>query len=101
MRPIRRIICCCSSGIGSSMMVEMNLQRALANLQIKGVTTGHTSLSEISELEADLFVTGKDLAEQMRKYPRVIVLTRLISLKELTEKLRTAFAQESDTFFIE
>lgn len=82
-------------------MVEMNLQRALANLQIKGVTTGHASLSEISELEADLFVTGKDLVEQMRKYPRVIVLTRLISLKELTEKLRTAFAQESDTFFIE
>ncbi len=101
MRPIRRIVCCCSSGIGSSLMVEMNLQRALANLQIKGVTTGHTSLSEISEYDADLFVTGKDLAEQMRNYPRVIVLTRLISLKELTEKLRTAFAQESDTFFID
>ena len=101
MKPIRRIVCCCSSGIGSSLMVEMNLQRALNNLQIKGVTTGHTSLSMISEEEADLFVTGKDLAPQMRKYPRVIVLTRLISLKELTDKLRTAFAQESETFFIE
>jgi PTS system ascorbate-specific IIB component len=82
-------------------MVEMNLQRALANLQIRGVTTGHTSLSEISAEEADLFVTGKDLAPLMIKYPRVIVLTKLISLRELTEKLRTAFAQESDTFFIE
>lgn len=101
MRPIRRIVCCCSSGIGSSIMVEMNLQRALDNLQIKGVTTGHTSLSEISKEEADIFVTGKDLAPQMREYPRVIVLTKLISLKELTEKLRTAFAQESDSFFIE
>ena len=101
MRPIRKIVCCCSSGIASSLMVEMNLQRALDHLQIKGVATGHTSLSEISEDEADLFVTGKDLAPQMRKYPRVIVLTRLISQKELTEKLRTAFAQESDTFFIE
>lgn len=101
MRPIRRIVCCCSSGIGSSIMVEMNLQRALANLQVKGVTTGHTSLSEISEEEADIFVTGKDLAPQMREYPRVIVLTKLISLKELTEKLRTAFTLESDTFFIE
>ena len=57
--------------------------------------------SEISKEEADIFVTGKDLAPQMREYPRVIVLTKLISLKELTEKLRTAFAQESDTFFIE
>ena len=101
MRPIRRIVCCCSSGIGSSLMVEMDLQRALANQQIKGVTTGRASLAEIGEYDADLFVTGKDLAEQMRKYPRVIVLTRLISLKELTEKLRTAFAQESDTFFID
>ena len=101
MRPIRRIVCCCSSGIGSSIMVEMNLQRALANLQIKGVTTGHTSLSEISKVDADIFVTGKDLAPQLENYPRVIVLTKLISLKEMTEKLRKAFAQESDTFFIE
>lgn len=101
MRAIRRIVCCCSSGIGSSLMVEMNLRRALADLQITGVTTGHTSLSEIRAEDADLFVTGIDLAPQMRKYPRVIVLTKLISLKELTEKLRRALATKTDEFFIE
>ena len=101
MRAIRRIVCCCSNGIGSSLMVEMNLKRALADLQIMGVTTGHTSLSEISADEADLFVTGKDLAPLMKEYPRVIVLTKLISLKELTEKLRRAFESETEEFFIE
>ena len=101
MRAIRRIVCCCSSGIGSSLMVEMNLKRALADLQITWVTTGHTSLSEISAEEADLFVTGKDLAPLMKEYPRVIVLTKLISLKELTEKLRRAFESETEEFFIE
>ena len=101
MRAIRRIVCCCSSGIGSSLMVEMNLKRALADQQITRVTTGHTSLSEISAEEADLFVTGKDLAPLMKKYPRVIVLTKLISLKELTEKLRRAFESETEEFFIE
>ena len=101
MRPIRKIVCCCSSGIGSSVMVEMNLQRALANLQIRGVTTSHTSLSEIGAEEADLFVTGKDLAPLMKKYPRVIVLSKILSLEELATKLRAAFEQETESFVIE
>jgi PTS system ascorbate-specific IIB component len=33
MRPIRRIVCCCGQGLGSSMMVEMNIQKALKKLE--------------------------------------------------------------------
>lgn len=101
MKEIRKVMCCCGQGLGSSMMVEMNIQKALKALGKNGVAAGHTSLSEINPGAADLFVVGRDLAPQLKSFPRVIVLKKIMSMAELTEKLEKAFAEESDTFFIE
>jgi PTS system ascorbate-specific IIB component len=101
MAEIRKVMCCCGQGLGSSMMVEMNIQKALKKLGKEGVASGHTSLSEINPDAADLFVVGRDLAPQLKKFPRVIVLKKIMSVAELTEKLERAFAETADTFFIE
>lgn len=101
MATIRKVMCCCGQGLGSSMMVEMNIEKAFKNLGIEGVSAGHTSLSEVSPASADLFVVGKDIAPQLQDYPRVVVLKKILSMKELTEKLEKAFAQEADEFHIE
>lgn len=101
MAKISSVMCCCGSGLGSSMMVQMNIEKALKNLGIDGVTAGHTSLSEISPASADLFVVGKDIAPQLKDYPRVIVLQKIMSMQELTGKLEKAFQEESDEFHIE
>ena len=101
MKEIRKVMCCCGQGLGSSMMVEMNIQKALKALGKNGVAAGHTSLSEINPGAADRFVVGRDLAPQLKSFPRVIVLKKIMSMAELTEKLEKAFAEESDTFFIE
>ena len=45
MAKIRKIMCCCGSGLGSSLMVQMNIEKALKNLGIEGVEADHTSLS--------------------------------------------------------
>ncbi|MBO4219091.1 MAG: PTS ascorbate transporter subunit IIB, partial [Erysipelotrichaceae bacterium] len=37
MAKINKIMCCCGSGLGSSLMVQMNIQKALKNLGIEGV----------------------------------------------------------------
>ena len=100
MAKISSIMSCCGSGLGSSMMVQMNIEKALKNMGISGVTAGHTSLSEISPKSADLFVVGKDIYPQLKDYPRVICLQKIMSMKELTEKLEQAFAKEEDTFHI-
>lgn len=101
MAKINSVMCCCGSGLGSSMMVQMNIEKALKNLGIEGVSAGHTSLSEISPATADLFVVGKDIAPQLKDYPRVVVLQKIMSMQELTEKLEKAFQEEGDTFHIE
>ena len=100
MAKISSIMCCCGSGLGSSMMVQMNIEKALKKMGISGVTAGHTSLSEISPKSADLFVVGKDIYPQLKDCPRVICLQKIMSMKELTEKLEQAFAKEEDTFHI-
>ena len=84
-------MCCCGSGLGSSMLVRMNVEAVLKNIGVTGVTVEHTSISDVSENSADLFVVGKDLANVLKSYPRVVVLDNLMNKKELEEKLRKEF----------
>ena len=44
MAQIKSVMCCCGSGLGSSMMVQMNIEKALKNMKITGVSAGHTSI---------------------------------------------------------
>ncbi|MCF0106292.1 MAG: PTS ascorbate transporter subunit IIB [Holdemanella sp.] len=82
------------------MMVQMNIEKALKNMGITGVTAAHTSLSEVNPKAADLFVVGKDIYPQVKNYPRVICLKKIMSMKELTDKLQIAFSTEADEFQI-
>lgn len=88
---IRKIMCCCGSGLGSSMLVRMNVETVLKTMGVTGVTVEHTSISDVSENSADLFVVGKDLANVLKSYPRVVVLDNLMNKKELETKLREEF----------
>ena len=101
MTEIRKVMCCCGQGLGSSMMVEMNIQKALKKLGKTNVTVGHTSLSEVNPGAADLFVVGRDIATQLKSYPRVVVLNKIMSMVELTEKLEQAFKVEGDEIHIQ
>lgn len=88
---IRSIMCCCGQGLGSSMIVGMNVEKALKNLGIKGVSVSHTALSEVTENSADLFIVGADLAPQMVNYKNKIVLNQLMDMNEMETKLKEAF----------
>ena len=91
---IRSIMCCCGQGLGSSMIVSMNVEKALKNLGITGVSVDHTSLNEISPDFADLFVVGFALAHQMTAYPNKIVLNQLMDMNEITTKLKEVFDKQ-------
>ena len=67
---IRSIMCCCGQGLGSSMIVSMNVEKALKKLGVSGVKVEHTAIGEVTEGSADLFVIGADLAPQMTSYKK-------------------------------
>ena len=91
MKRTRMISCCCSNGLGSSMIVSMNVRNVLNSMGLTDFTVRHIPLSDASASPDDLFVVGLDIAPQLRSFRRVIVLHDLISRKELERKLREAF----------
>ena len=94
------IACCCSNGLGSSMIVSMNVQQVLTELGISGVPVCHIALSDISFYTEYLLVCGLDIAPQLKGFKKVIILHDLIAKDELTEKIREAFANPSDSYRI-
>ena len=45
---IRSIMCCCGQGLGSSMIVSMNVEKALKKLGVSGVKVEHTAIGEVT-----------------------------------------------------
>lgn len=88
---IQSIMCCCGSGLGSSMLVRMNVEKVLKSLGISGVSVSHSSLSDATEGAADLFVVGKDLEEFVKGLPEVIIMDNIMDKEELEEKLKAKF----------
>ena len=101
MRVIRSIVCCCSNGLGSSMIMEMNLKRALAAIGRPDITVRHISLSEADSMSDELYVVGLDIAPQMKDFKRVVVVKDLISADEFKDKLTRALANTEKRFRIE
>lgn len=89
---IRSIMCCCGGGVGSSFIVQLNVEEILRKHGITGVSVDHVSVSEISMHKEDLFVVGSDLTEFLADKPRVITLDNIMSKPELEEKLLAVFA---------
>ncbi|MHC5230123.1 PTS sugar transporter subunit IIB [Enterococcus sp. LJL99] len=78
----------CSSGLGSSFMVEMNIQSALKDLGIEGVEVTHFDMGSAAPELADTFFVGADLADSARHLGNVVVLDSIIDMEELKEKVQ-------------
>ncbi len=98
---IREILCCCGNGLGSSMLMQMNIERYLRKYKIYDVKVDHTSFSLADPLRADLYVVGLDIAPQFEQFPRVIVMKQIIDMEELEEKLTQALTTYDKQFHIE
>lgn len=78
--------------MGSSFIVQMNVESLLKKHGIEGVSVDHVSVSEISMHKVDLYVVGGDLTAFLADKPRVVTLDNIMSMPELEEKLLAAFA---------
>ncbi|MHC9532131.1 PTS sugar transporter subunit IIB [Dellaglioa sp. L3N] len=79
----------CGSGLGSSFMVEMNINTVLKDLAVDGVEVAHYDLGSASPEMADVFFVGGDLADSATHLGHVIVLDSIIDMDELKAKVRT------------
>ncbi|ERL11660.1 PTS sugar transporter subunit IIB [Olegusella massiliensis] len=87
---IRKIMCACGSGLGSSLIVHMNTEEVVKKLGHSEIEVDHTTISDINPTAADLFVVGADLGDFIASIPddRKVVLSNILDKAELEEKLK-------------
>ena len=90
---VSKIMCCCGSGIGSSLMIRLNVEKVLKKMGKTGIEVVHSTTSDAQPGAADIFVVGGDLADFVDKLPHKIVLQNIMSAQELEEKLTAMFAE--------
>lgn len=83
----------CGSGLGSSFMVEMNINSVLKELGITGVEVAHYDMGSATPDLADVFFVGGDLADSAQHLGNVVVLESIIDMDELREKVRAVCAE--------
>lgn len=83
----------CGSGLGSSFMVEMNINTVLKEIDVTDVEVAHYDMGSAAPELADVFFVGGDLADSAQHLGEVIVLNSIIDMDELKEKV-TAVCKE-------
>ena len=91
MSDIKKVLCFCGSGLGTSFMMEMNAKKALKSLGITDVEVDHTTIDDIVPGAADLFICGADLLPNAEKAGKAIGLNNMVSMEEMTHKLKEVF----------
>jgi PTS system ascorbate-specific IIB component len=83
-----KFLAVCSSGLGSSFMVHMNIEKVLKELGVTGVDVDHADLGSVGPDSADVVFVGADLADSVGGLGDVVVLDSIIDKAELRTKVR-------------
>lgn len=93
-----KIAAVCQSGLGSSFMIQMNIDSVLKEEQVDtdNIEVTHFDTGGLNVNAADYFFLGSDLAEQVADLPqdRVFILKSIIDKNELQEKINALLDKE-------
>ena len=79
----------CGSGLGSSMLVAMNVRKILDKNNIEYDEVEHTNVSSFTATGVDFVVVGADIAPVLDiEESKKIILMNILSLTETEEKLK-------------
>lgn len=78
----------CGSGLGSSFMVEMNINSVLQELGVSDVEVAHYDMGSATPDLADVFFVASDLADSAQHLGNVVVLESIIDMDELKTKVQ-------------
>jgi PTS system ascorbate-specific IIB component len=90
-----RILAVCGMGIGSSLLLKMNAEKALRQLGVTGdIEMAEIGLARSASGQYDLILTTAELAQLLVgvKAP-VVTITNFISIPEMVEKLGAALKE--------
>ncbi|GAB3064109.1 PTS sugar transporter subunit IIB [Salinicoccus sesuvii] len=79
----------CGQGLGSSFMIEMNVQQVLKELEVQdgSIEVDHCDLGSAASDMADVFISGRDLADNVAPLGEQIILNNILDKEELKSKI--------------
>lgn len=84
---MKKVLVVCGNGLGSSMIVEMNVKATLQDMG-KDADVSHTDLTTAKTEQADLFLGSEDIVESLEDGSKnVVKLKNLMDKNELREAL--------------
>ena len=87
-----KIMAVCGMGLGSSMMLKINIEKALNELGISGMEVGHCDLNSLAFEKPDVIVVTRDLEASCVGKGTVVALTNVMNRAELKTKLAEVLA---------
>lgn len=85
-----RILTVCGLGMGSSLILKMNVESVLRNRGISA-SVEHMDVSSAASASADLVITNAELVDNLRHLTcPVIVVNNYIDTREITQALADA-----------
>lgn len=84
---MKKIVCICGSGLGSSFLVEMNVKTVLKKLNLSDIEVEHTDVGSAWPGIADVIVCGNDLYDSLVRFGDTVGLDNIMDKTELEEKL--------------
>jgi galactitol-specific phosphotransferase system IIB component len=85
---MKKIVALCGQGLGSSLIVEMNIKKALEELDIDDIEVTHTNLNSFDSNDTSItaIVCGKDLSDAI-DFQNKVVLNNLLDINEIKIKI--------------
>ena len=82
------ILVVCANGLGSSMIIELTVKKALTALGVEA-TVSHTNLSDASSMNADIYVCTADIAPNLNKdADKIVSIKNIANADEVAEALK-------------
>ena len=86
-----KILVVCGNGLGSSMIMEMNVKKALTKLGVTADVT-HTDLASSKSEQADYYIGSPEIMEQLDNGTRKVISVRnIVSIAEIEQALKEVF----------
>ncbi|ARU91346.1 hypothetical protein SCLARK_00688 [Spiroplasma clarkii] len=83
-----KICTVCGNGLGSSLVIEINVQRVIDENNLNADVEHKNLNSYTQENDYDIVICGSDLADQITVvYGHKLTLTNLIDFDEVNEKI--------------
>lgn len=80
---MKKILCVCGLGQGTSLILRMNVEQALNEKNIMA-DVEHMDLSSASSMSADYIFTSNELAESLQDHPaKVVIVNNYFDMDEI------------------